>query len=121
MDKKAFSELLKGRQGKPAPKSTIPPPKDEPDDRLDKPFACTGTAKDAAMGAVVVADGGGVYYLDGMQSWPKDAFDKQVEVKGTLRRKKLAPDPTVDEDGMVSHGMLGSSLVIEDAVWTLSS
>jgi hypothetical protein len=121
MDKKAFSELLKGRKGQPAPQSTVPPPKEESDDRLDKPIVSTGTAKDAALGAVVVLDGGGVHYVEGLDAWPKDVFGKRVEVKGTLRRKKLAPDPVVDSNGLISHGMLGSSHVIEDAVWTVLS
>jgi hypothetical protein len=29
----------------------------------------------------------------------------------------LAPDPDVNEQGKVSQGMLGNSLILEDAAW----
>lgn len=77
----------------------------------------TGTARNAAMGAVLVRDDGRVWYLDGLSEWPDALLDKAVSVTGTARQRKLAPDPTVGPDGAVSHGMQGMSSVLMSPHW----
>lgn len=121
MDKKGFQSLLNNRKGQPAPQTGGPSStgKSPHDGQVDQVVTLVGTARDAAMGAVLALDGGGAIYLDGLDEWPKNLSSKRVEVKGTLRRKKLAPDPDVAADGAVSHGMAGSSLVVEGASWTV--
>jgi hypothetical protein len=79
-----------------------------------------GTARDARLGAVVVLESGGAIYIDGLEEWPTELDRRKVEVRGILREKKLAPDPTVGADGGISHGMFGTSLVVENATWTAS-
>jgi len=91
------------------------------DNLLDQEVTVRGVARDAAMGAVVVRDGGGEpIYVAGLREWPPAASGKRVEVKGTLRRKKIAPDAGVGADGGVSHGMGGAVLVLENPTWTVS-
>mgnify|MGYP007046932023 CR=1 FL=1 len=77
----------------------------------------TGTARDAAMGAVVVLADGKVWYVDRLSEWPGNLLNAQVSVTGTARQRKLAPDPTVGPDGAVSHGMQGTSAVLMSAHW----
>jgi hypothetical protein len=79
----------------------------------------TGVARNAVLGAVVQKDGGGVLYIDGLSEWDDSIAGKRVEVRGTLVTRKLAPDPVVDKDGGISHGMAGSAGVIEGAVWKI--
>lgn len=76
-----------------------------------------GTAFDAHAGAVVVTDDGDQMFIEGLPYWSKQDRGKAVEVSGTLRSQKLAPDPTVDADGVPSHGMMGSQLTLERATW----
>lgn len=89
------------------------------DSMLDKKATITGVARNARMGAVVVTDDRTPIYLDGVDSWDDTDLDGQrVEVSGTLRRRSIAPQATVDADGAVSHGMDGAdNYVLENASW----
>lgn len=86
-------------------------------DQLDQQVTLQGPAMDAHAGAAVLLDNGGAVYVDGLKAWPKELRGQQVEVTGTLRRRSLAPDPVVDDQGLVSHGMAGRQLVLADPVW----
>ena len=87
------------------------------DPRLGKLVTISGTAANAFLGAVVVDADGGTYYVEGLAEWDDDLLDQRVEVAGTLRRKKLAPDPVVGPNGEVSHGMKGMAAVLEAPTW----
>jgi len=73
-----------------------------------------GVAKNAALSAVVVADNGAVYHLGGLDAWRDDVLGLRVSVSGTFHKRSLSPEPTVSEDGSVSHGAQGSASVIDD-------
>lgn len=76
-----------------------------------------GKAADAASGAVVQTDDGRVLYVGGLDAWPDALLGKRVEVRGSLARRKLAPDPTPGPGGEQRHGMVGESEVIDGARW----
>jgi hypothetical protein len=89
-------------------------------DRLvDQPVTLTGTARDARLGAVLVLDDRTPVYLAGVEEWPGAANGAQVSVAGTLRRRKLLPDPVVGPDGGISDGLQGLSFVVEGAAWSV--
>jgi len=83
------------------------------------PITVIGTARNAAMGAVVVRDDGRVWYVDKLSEWDDKLLGKKVKVSGVVQVRKLAPDPTVGPDGAVSHGMVGTSTILANAKWTL--
>jgi hypothetical protein len=124
MDKDAFQNLL-NQQGKGQAKVPVAATQDPGvaatalDALVDQEAYVRGVARDAALGAVVVTDDGAVVYVDGLRAWPAAASGKRVEVKGTLRRRKLAPDPVIGADGGISHGAVGTNLVVEGAAWTV--
>lgn len=82
-----------------------------------KPVTITGKAANAFLGAVVVDADGNTYFIDGLAEWDAELLGQTVEVTGVPTRKKLAPDPVVDDDGAVSHGMKGSATVLVDPTW----
>lgn len=85
---------------------------------VDQPVALEGRARDAMLGGVLVLDGGGAVYVEGVVEWPDPLSGKRLRVAGTLRRKKLAPDPGQTADGGHIHGAAGTELVIENPRWT---
>lgn len=84
------------------------------------PITVLGTARNAAMGAVVIRSDGRVWYLDKLSEWPDPALGKAVTVTGVEQQRKLAPDPVVGPDGAVSHGMQGTSRVLVRATWRVT-
>jgi hypothetical protein len=78
-----------------------------------------GTAENAMEGAVVVTDSGGTYFVEGVTEWDDATLNRRIVVKGTMVRKKLAPDPVVGPDGSVSHGAKGRSKVLTNPTWRL--
>ncbi len=91
------------------------------DGMVDTNATIKGTARNAHAGAVVLTEDRTPIYIDGLQSWSATGMDgRDVEVTGTLRLRSLAPDPVVDDDGAVSHGITGDSYVIENASWKAS-
>ncbi len=87
---------------------------------LGQPVTLLGTALDAHAGAVVMLADRMPVYVTGLQEWDSALFRKKVVVTGTLGRKKLAPDATVNAKGEVSHGNEGTDLVIDGATWSLA-
>lgn len=84
------------------------------------PTTVQGTARDAKLGAVVVAADGQVYFVEGLDAWEPGFLGRTVRVTGVVRHKKLAPDPTVGPDGAVSAGMVGQAAVLASARWSLA-
>ena len=59
-----------------------------------------------------------VVYLEGLDCWPKEAFEKAVEATGVLVTKKYIPDP-VNESGEICQGAEGMQLVLERSKWKI--
>ena len=87
------------------------------DATLDQVTTVAGTARQAMLGAVVLTADRTPVYIAGLPEWDDDRSGEPIEVTGLLRRRSLAPDPTVDEDGAVSHGIEGTQYVLDDATW----
>jgi hypothetical protein len=73
-----------------------------------------GTAENAHSGGVVLCDDKPVY-VDGVAWWDQTT-GQRIEVTGLLVEAELAPDPQ-EENGLVSHGVTGTNLVLRDATW----
>ncbi len=89
----------------------------DPTKHLDQVVTLEGTARDAALGAVVLLSDGTPVFIRGLDGWEARWDRRRVRVTGVLRSQKLAPDPEVNDQGEVSHGMFGDALVVEDATW----
>lgn len=89
----------------------------DPTQYLDQVVTLEGTARDAALGAVVLLSDGTPVFVQGLDAWDTRWDRKRVRVTGMLRSRKMAPDPEVNDKGEVSHGMFGDSLVLEEATW----
>jgi hypothetical protein len=48
-----------------------------------------GQAKNAKAGAMVITKDSGGYYLEGIDSWDEEIYDKQVKVSGILKIENL--------------------------------
>lgn len=84
---------------------------------LDQSVTLRGVARIARMGAVLLTPERTPVYIAGLEDWPDDLNGQTLDVTGVLRSRKLAPDPTVDAQGGVSHGITGMNYVLEDADW----
>lgn len=76
-----------------------------------------GTAMDAHAGAVLLLANDQVVYLDGLASWDESMIGQELSISGVLRLRKLGPEPEVDAEGRVSHGISGTQYVLEAASW----
>jgi hypothetical protein len=79
---------------------------------VDRQIAITGVATDTQFGAVLKAQGGTIY-IAGMKAWPAEIVGKSFTVTGKLVRKKLVPDPGVNDAGVYVDGLPGTQLVFE--------
>ena len=73
----------------------------------------TGTALNAALGAIVSL-GGLPLYVSGLRGWPEDVVGRELDVTGRLVLRR-APD----REGPVVHKP-GDTYAVEDASWTLN-
>ncbi len=87
---------------------------------MNRAVTITGKAANAFLGAVVVEPDGKIYFIDGLSAWDESFLNHQVAVTGTPTKRKLAPDPVVDDAGAVSHGMQGSATVLVEPTWELA-
>lgn len=92
-----------------------------PKGMLDQQVTLVGTADNAYVGALVVLSDSTTIYVGGLDEWDEALYGKEVRVTGTLRKRKLAPDPEVNEKGEHSHGMHGRVTVVDDATWEQAS
>lgn len=88
-----------------------------PKQLVGQAITLAGLAENAHQGALVTLSDGSEVYVAGLRRWDRALLGKRVKVTGRLQREKLAPDPEVNARGEVSHGMWGSSLVLEEATW----
>ncbi|HEY1558585.1 MAG TPA: hypothetical protein VGF94_27370 [Kofleriaceae bacterium] len=86
------------------------------DDKLGTQVTFEGTARNAALGAVVVGDIGMPIYIGGLERWDRAIDGKLVTVTGTLA--KIAPDDVVNAAGEHAHGSPATRWVIEHASWS---
>ncbi|MCS6916027.1 MAG: hypothetical protein RMK29_13400 [Myxococcales bacterium] len=89
----------------------------DPTQFINQRVTLVGTARDAASGAVVLLSDGTPVYIRGLDYWDRGWNWKRIRASGVLREAKLAPDPEVNQQGEVSHGMYGDALVLEGATW----
>jgi len=86
------------------------------DSRVGKRVTFEGLAVDAKQGALIKGEDFAVY-VDQLDSWPADILGRKVRATGTLVKRKIAPDPVVNQSGGVSAGAFGEPYLIEDAKW----
>ena len=79
------------------------------------PVTVSGVARNAKAGAIVVKEGQEPWYVAGLYEWPPGLLGERVEVSGTARRVKLAPDPARGPDK--STGQRGLARRINGAKW----
>jgi hypothetical protein len=84
-------------------------------DRLGQRVTVDGTARNAALGAVVVTEGGTPVYVAGLAHWDHAVDGRPVRATGTLR---LVAGDLVDDRGEHRHGTPDDRLVLDDASWT---
>ena len=75
----------------------------------------TGKAMNAKLGAVVESDKG-VYYLNGVTSWDKEFYEKQVKVTGRL----VIKENEKRENDKVMGEITGPRNIIKKPEWTLA-
>jgi hypothetical protein len=85
---------------------------------VDQQAEISGMAGNAMAGAVVLTADRTPVYIDGLESWDESLSGRTVRVRGLLRHRQLVPEPQVDADGAVSHGLAGRSFVLEGATWS---
>jgi hypothetical protein len=76
----------------------------------------SGIAQNAKGGAILLIKDS-PYYLEGVDSWPKEAQGKLVGVGGKLVDKQYLPEVFRDAKGVISQGAEGSQNVIEAPTW----
>lgn len=75
--------------GKPILKKS---PKEAFAEQLGKVISLTGTAgNDPKIGAYLQSNEIGCIYIEGLENWPKELYDKKVTVTGTLIEKHDLP------------------------------
>lgn len=81
----------------------------------DQPITIIGKALNAKAGAVVVSDKNGTYYVQGLDSWDKQFYGKQVKVSGILWVKKYKKRM----DSVEVQEIKGDVRIIQKPKWEL--
>jgi hypothetical protein len=79
-----------------------------------------GVAKNAKAGAVLLVEGQGPIYLEGLAAWPEQLLDRRVEARGRPVEEKLIPDPGPDEHGAYTQGAEGTQTVLKAPTYRLA-
>jgi hypothetical protein len=79
-----------------------------------KTITVRGQALNSKAGAMA-----GAYYVDGLSSWPDDAYEKTVEVTGKLKVVEHNAEDLRNENGEWSQGMVGKQLILLEPKWTI--
>lgn len=74
-----------------------------------------GKAINAKLGAVVVSDDKGVFYLDGLDSWDKEIYEKKVKVTGKLMIRAWEKR----DDDLTRAKISGPQKIIRKPKWVL--
>jgi hypothetical protein len=92
------------------------------EDLFGKKITLVGLAVDCKAAACLKLKNDIVVYIPNLDFWDETRFlGKEVYVTGVLQRKKIIPDPFVDENGAISTGAEGDQLILEKAKWKLKS
>jgi len=75
-----------------------------------------GKAINAKLGAVVISDDKGVFYLDGLDSWDKEFYEKKVKVTGKLIKIK---EWKKRDDDVTRAKTAGPRKIIKKPKWVL--
>jgi len=81
---------------------------------LDRTATVRGEAWNAFAGAVIETADGDLVYLAGLATWGQELVGRQIEATGTLRRRRIGPDPS---GAAIGHGITDDSYVLDDATW----
>jgi hypothetical protein len=85
-------------------------------ENIGKKITLTGKAWNEKSGPMIQLDSDPVF-LTQLTFWPEEIVGKVISVTGTLKKRKIAPDPQVNKKGVMSQGMMGEAWIIEDAEW----
>lgn len=76
----------------------------------------TGTAEQAKMGAILIADDGSVYYIEGKQNWDTEGYyRKKIRITGTIYTRATKPEELVNDKHEYSQGAQDESKYIRMA------
>lgn len=79
-----------------------------------KEITLLGVAFDSKAGAVLKVENDIIVYIYDLASWPDEFLRQQMCVTGTLQKKKIIPDVTIDENGAISQGAPGDQYLLEN-------
>ena len=83
------------------------------DQVIGQEITLTGFAKVAKGGTVLITEDNNVVYVKGSGYWPLDLINKQVKVRGVLKKEQFIPEATIDEYGGISSVATGKQYVLE--------
>ena len=81
---------------------------------LGKEITLLGIAFDSKAGAVLKLKDDMIVYISNLIYWPDEFLKQPMCVTGTLYKKKIIPDVTIDENGAIGQGAPGEQYVLED-------
>ncbi len=82
------------------------------ENHLEEVLTIKGTAKNAKGYAVLLTEEKAVIYIKKLPEWSEEILDTQMNVKGTLKKMKLIPNPIIDQNGAISQGAQGLQYVL---------
>lgn len=85
----------------------------------DNNVTIVGIAQHGKAGAIVLTADKEVYYMDGLDTWSKDVFGKEIKVTGVLKVEKSKEADLINEKGEWSAGIHGSVKKIISPVWEI--
>jgi hypothetical protein len=92
------------------------------EDLIGKEITLVGQAVDCKAAACLKLKDDIVVYIPNLDCWDESEFlGKEVYVTGVLQRKKIIPDPIIDESGAISTGAEGDQLILENVKWKLKN
>ncbi len=83
------------------------------DQVIGQEITLTGFAKVAKGGSILITEDNNAIYIKGLESWSLDLINKQVKVRGVLKKEQFIPEATIDEYGGISSGATGKQYVME--------
>ena len=81
---------------------------------LGKEITLLGIAFDSKAGAVLKLKDDMIVYISELIYWSDEFLRQQMCVTGTLYKKKIIPDVTIDENGAIGQGAPGEQYVLEN-------
>ncbi|MBD3191105.1 MAG: hypothetical protein GF308_10695 [Candidatus Heimdallarchaeota archaeon] len=82
------------------------------DNLLNMKVTLVGLAANAKAGSCLQLDNNIIYLQDHFE-WGDELLGQHVNVTGVLLKRKIIPDPTIDEQGGISAGAHGEQYVLE--------